>query len=138
MNHNARIENLFAEYDRQRNSLSEMQQKMRGISATATSPRREVSVTVGQNGVVTDIQFTGSAYRRMTPKELTAAVMAAYADAKEQAMVQATEVLRPFVPDGVDAGAMVRGTAGAEAYFPTEPRLPTTVREMLGLGRQQR
>jgi DNA-binding protein YbaB len=138
MDFNARIENLFAEYDRQRSSLAEMQQKMREVSATATSPRREVSVTVGQNGVITDVQFTGSAYRRMTPKELSAAVLAAYADAKEQVMAQAAEVLRPFLPDGMDAGALVRGTAGAEVYFPTEPRLATSVREMLGLGRQPR
>ncbi|MEV6694842.1 YbaB/EbfC family nucleoid-associated protein [Micromonospora sp. NPDC051196] len=138
MDFNARIESLFEEYDRQRNSLSELQEKMRGISATATSQRREVAVTVGQNGVLTDIQFPTSAYRRMTPKELASVITATYTDAKEQAMVQATEVLKPFLPDGMDAGSLVRGTAGAEAYFPAEPRMATSVREMLGLGRVSR
>lgn len=137
MDFNTRIESLFQEYEHQRSSLSEMQQKMRGISATATSPRREVTITVGQNGVVTDIQFPTGAYKRMTPKELRSVLLAAYTDAKEQAMGQATEVLKPFLPDGMDAGALVRGTAGAEAYFPTEPRMVTSVREMLGLGRER-
>lgn len=134
----ARIEGLFEEYGRQRSSLGELQQKMREISVTATSQRREVAVTVGQNGVVTDIQVLTGAYRRMTPKELSAVLMAVYTDAKEQAMVQAAEVLKPFLPDGMDAGALVRGTAGAEAHFPVEPRLAGSVREMLGLGREPR
>ncbi|MGW3857981.1 YbaB/EbfC family nucleoid-associated protein [Micromonospora arida] len=138
MDFNARIENLFQEYESQRSSLSEMQHKMRAISATATSQRREVTVTVGQSGVVTDIQFPTSAYKRMTPKELRTVLLAAYADAKDQAMGQATEVLKPFLPDGMDASALVRGTAGAEAYFPADPRMATSVREMLGLGREQR
>ena len=68
MDFTTRIESLFQEYERQRSSLGEMQQKMRAISATATSQRREVAVTVGQNGVLTDVQFPTSAYKRMTPQ----------------------------------------------------------------------
>jgi DNA-binding protein YbaB len=135
MDFNTRIETLFQEYENQRSSLGEMQQKMRAISATATSQRREVAVTVGQNGVLTDVQFPTSAYKRMTPTELRSALLAAYGDAKEQATAQATEVLKPFLPDGMDAGALVRGTAGPEAYFPAEPRMATSVREMLGIRR---
>ena len=138
MDFSARIEGLFAEYERQRNSLGEMQQKMQAISATATSQRREVAVTVGQNGVLTDVQFSTGAYRRMTPKELSSVLLAAYADAMEQAMVQAAEVLKPMLPDGMDADRLVRGTADAEAYFPAEPRMTTSVREMLRLGRAAR
>ena len=50
MNYSERIEGLFQEYERQRTSLAEMQARMSALSATATSPRREVSVVVGQNG----------------------------------------------------------------------------------------
>ena len=138
MDFTTRIESLFQEYERQRSSLGEMQQKMRAISATATSQRREVAVTVGQNGVLTDVQFPTSAYKRMTPTELRSALLAAYGDAKEQAMAQATDVLKPLLPEGMDAGALVRGTAGPEAYFPAEPRMTTSVREMLGIRREQR
>lgn len=135
MNFNERIESLFEEYQRQRNSLTELQQKMRQLSASATSPRREVTVTVGQNGVVTDIRFPTGAYKRLTPADLTAVILETYAEAKEQVLTQAAAVLGPMLPDGVDATALVRGTAGTDAYLPAEPRMATSVRQILGLGR---
>lgn len=134
-NFSDRVESLLAEYQRQRNRLTELQETMRGLSATATSPRREVSVTVGQNGVVTDIQFPTGAYRRLTPNDLTRLLMATYAEAKDDVMDQAASVLQPMLPDGLDAAALVRGTAGTDAYLPAEPRMTTSVREILGLGR---
>jgi DNA-binding protein YbaB len=138
MDFNERIEHLFQEYERQRSSLTTMQQKMREISASATSPRREVTVTVGQNGVVTDVTFPTGAYKRLTPAELTAVIMQTYAEAKEQVMELAAEVLAPVLPEGMDAHALVRGTAGAETFLPAEPRMATSVREFLGLGRAER
>ncbi|WP_406077935.1 YbaB/EbfC family nucleoid-associated protein [Micromonospora sp. NBC_00858] len=135
MSFNDRIESLLEEYQRQRNSLTEMQQKMRELSASVTSPRREVTVTVGQNGVVTDIRFPTGAYKRLTPADLTTVILETYAEAKEQVLAQATAILAPMLPDGVDAGALVRGTAGTDAYLPAEPRMATSVREILGMGR---
>ncbi|GAA2565596.1 hypothetical protein GCM10010435_42980 [Winogradskya consettensis] len=135
MNFNERIENLFEEYQKQRNSLTEMQRKMSELSATATSPRREVSVTVGQNGVLTDVKFPTSAHKRLTPADLTELIMTTYAEAKESVMDQAAAVLAPMMPDGLDAHSLVRGTAGADAFMPAEPRMATSVREILGMGR---
>ena len=129
-----RIEQLFEDYQRQRDSLAETQRRMSEISATASSPRREVTVTVGQNGVMTDIQFSGSAYRRMAPADLTAAILATYADAKESVMQQAAAILAPLLPAGLDASALVRGQAGPDAFLPAEPRIATSVRELLTKG----
>ena len=128
-----RLERLFEEYQRQRDNLADMQRKMSEISASATSPRREVTITVGQNGVLTDIQFANGAYRRMTPSDLTAVVMATFHEAKEAAFEEAARILAPMLPDGVDASAMVRGQAGVDAYMPAEPRMATSVREILGM-----
>jgi hypothetical protein len=138
MDLHARMEGLFAEFERQRGNLNELQRKMREISETATSPRREVTVTVGQNGVITDIQFPSGAFRRMAPGELSAVLMATYGDAKEKVMARSAEMLQPLLPDGTDAGALVRGTAGSDAYLPTESSLPAGLREMLGLGPSSR
>jgi len=135
MNFNESIENLFEEYQRQRSSLTEMQAKMRALSATATSPRREVSVTVGQNGVLTDIKFPTPAYKRLAPADLTELIMSTFAEAKEDVMQQAAATLAPMMPAGMDAQALVRGTAGAEAFLPKEPRMATSVREILKMGR---
>lgn len=137
MNFNERIEGLFEEYQRQRNSLTELQEKMRALTATATSPRREVSITVGQNGVMTDIRFPTGAHKRLAPADLTELIMATYSEAKENVMQQAAATLAPMLPDGMDAQALVRGTAGTDAYLPKEPRMATSVREMLNLGRAQ-
>jgi DNA-binding protein YbaB len=137
MNFNERIEGLFEEYQRQRNSLTELQEKMRALTATATSPRREVSITVGQNGVMTDIRFPTGAHKRLAPADLTELIMTTYSEAKENVMQQAAATLAPMLPDGMDAQALVRGTAGTDAYLPKEPRMATSVREMLNLGRAQ-
>jgi len=132
------IEGLFAEYERQRSSLTALQERMRQVQASATAPRREVTVTVGQNGVLTGISFPSSAYRRMTPTELQAVIMQSYAEAKEQVMDRAADILAPLLPDGMDAARMVRGEAGADMYLPPGgPRMTSGVRDLLGLGPEQ-
>ncbi|WP_305785766.1 YbaB/EbfC family nucleoid-associated protein [Symbioplanes lichenis] len=137
MNFNERIESLFEEYQRQRNSLTEMQEKMRSLTASATSPRREVTVTVGQNGVLTDIKFPSGAHKRLTPADLTELILATYNEAKEDVTQQAAATLAPMLPDGMDAQALVRGTAGTDAFLPKEPRMATSVREILKMGRAE-
>ncbi|MFI5934993.1 YbaB/EbfC family nucleoid-associated protein [Actinoplanes sp. NPDC051494] len=137
MNFNDRIESLFESYQQQRNSLTELQEKMRALTATATSPRREVTITVGQNGVMTDIKFPTGAHKRLTPVDLTELIMTTYAEAKEDVMQQAAATLAPMLPDGMDAQALVRGTAGTDAFLPKEPRMVTSVREMLTQARTE-
>ncbi|GIJ50331.1 hypothetical protein Val02_72170 [Virgisporangium aliadipatigenens] len=126
------IEQLFEEYQRQRTGFTELHTRMRALSATATSARREVSVTVGQNGVLTDVQFPTGAHRRLPPADLARLVLETYNTAKEDVFEQAASILAPVVPTGVDVHALVRGTAGADAFMPKEPRIPTSVRELLG------
>ena len=136
MDFNERIEHLFEEYKKQRNSLTELQRQMREISASETSARQEVTVTVGQGGVLTDIRFPTSAYKRLTPAELTATIMQTFAEAKEAALEQAATIIAPMLPDGLNAKDMVNGSAGVDAYLPPDgPRMATSVREILGLGR---
>lgn len=138
MNLQGRMDGLLAEFERQRVALEELQREMRNLSETATSPRREVSVTVGQNGVVTDIQFPSSAFRRMTPGELSSVLMAAYTDAKEKVMARSAEMLQPHLSHGADAGDLVRGTARSEAYLPDPSSLPAEIRDLFGFGSASR
>jgi len=49
-------------------------------------------------------------------------------------MRQAAGILAPLLPQGVDASALVRGRAGADAFLPAEPRIATSVREILTQG----
>lgn len=127
-----RLEQLFEDYQRQRSRMADLAREMQEISATATSPRREVSVTVKHTGGVTDIKFTGSSYRRMAPNELSSLIMTTIADAKEQAADAAAELIAPMLPAGMNARDMVAGKLGVEALAPAAgPRLPQAVREQL-------
>ncbi|SDT10258.1 YbaB/EbfC family nucleoid-associated protein [Actinoplanes derwentensis] len=128
-----RVERLFAEYERQRGAMADMQRRMSEISVTVTSPRREVSVTVGQNGVLTGIDFPSGAHKRLTTADLTRLVMAAYTEAKEKALDQAAELLAPSLPAGIDARGLVRGST--DSLMPAQPRFPESVRELLMKGR---
>jgi hypothetical protein len=118
------MDGLLAEFERQRVALAELQREMQNLSETSTSPRREVSVTVGQNGVLTDIQFPSSAFRRMTPGELSSVLMA--------------KMLQPHLSDGADADDLVRGTAKSEAYMPDLSALPAEIRDIFGFGSPSR
>ncbi|MFG1918546.1 YbaB/EbfC family nucleoid-associated protein [Micromonospora sp. NPDC048898] len=138
MTQQRQLEELFAEYERQRGSLTDLQERMGRVRGSATSPRREVTVTVGQNGVLSEISFPTGAYRRMTPTELQATIMSSFAEAKEQVMEQAAELLAPLLPAGMDAARMVRGDAGPDMYLPPGgPRMTSAVRALLGLDPEQ-
>lgn len=133
------IEGLFAEYERQRSSITDLQARMKEVRASATSPRREVTVTVGRGGELTDITFPTSAYKRLTPTELASTILHTYAEAKDQAMDQAAELLAPLLPEGLDAAKMVRGEAGVDMYLPPGgPRMTSGARALLGLDPEQR
>jgi DNA-binding protein YbaB len=132
MSDDHRLETMFEEYQRQRLTLTELHQKIQAISVTTSSPRREVEVTVNHGGNITDIAFTGTGYRRLAPKELSALIMKTIADAKEQAAAESAELLAPLMPAGLNARDMLAGRLGLEQMAPSDgPRLPQIVREQL-------
>jgi hypothetical protein len=131
---NERIEGLFEQYKRQREGFAALQKQMQEITATATSPRREVAVTVGHGGVVTDIRFPTGAYRRMAPTELAAVLMSTLAEAREQAQQEAAAILGPVLPSGMNAKNLLSGQATVDQLMPPQPRMANSVREQLGLG----
>jgi DNA-binding protein YbaB len=130
---NQRIEELFEQYQRQREGFRELHRRMHAISVTATSPRREVAVSVGHGGTVTDIRFPTSAYRRLAPAELTGVIMQTLAEAKNQAQDEAAAIIAPLLPQGMQAKDLLSGRVSAEALMPAQPRLPNSVLEQLGM-----
>jgi DNA-binding protein YbaB len=125
------LEELFEGYQRQRSRMADLAQQMKEVSGTATSPRRELTVTVEHNGGLTDIKFTGSAYRRMAPNELSELILSTVAEAKEKATEAAAEVMAPMLPPSMNARDVVSGKFGMDLFAPAEPRLPQAVREQL-------
>ena len=135
MDHGEHIEQLFKEYEEQRKNMTTMHERMKAVQASATSARREVTVTVGPNGAVLDVKFPTGGYRRMTPAELTSVIMQTYQEAKNDVLDQAADLLAPQLPAGLDARALMRGETTTDALMPQEMRMSTSLREALGLGR---
>jgi DNA-binding protein YbaB len=125
------VEMLRDEYERQVTNLSEMQQRLSEISATAVSPRRELSVTVGNQGVITELKFLTSAYRQLAKNELSDLVMRTIADAREKAIEQTAQLMAPMLPPGFNAKDLLTGAASAEALAPDESKLPPLLRERM-------
>jgi hypothetical protein len=82
-----------------------------------------VSVTVGRAGEVTDLKFPTNAYKNMTATELASVILKTIEDARDQALAQSAELLAPMLPAGLDAQAVVRGTADLTTVFGEEPRM---------------
>jgi YbaB/EbfC DNA-binding family len=135
MDFSERVENLFEQYRKQQDGLGALTRRMNEIRATATSPRREVEVTVGHHGAVTNLRFPSGAYKRMTPKELAEVVLATIASAQSLAHDQAAEILSPLLPAGVNARDLVSGKLAPAVLAPEQPNLTNHLREQLGLGR---
>jgi DNA-binding protein YbaB len=126
------VEQLFQDYQSHRSKMADMIQQMQEINATATSPRREVTITVSHNGGISDIKFTGTAYRRLTPTDLSKLILDTLNEAKEAAAAKAAEVLAPMLPPAVNARDLLSGKLGVNAFAPEDgPKLPDVVREQL-------
>jgi hypothetical protein len=134
MDFSERIENLFEQYRRQRDGLGALTRRMKEIRATSTSPRREVEVTVGHNGAITNLRFPSGAYKRMTPKELAEIILATIDSAKSLAHDQTAEILGPLLPTGMNARDLVSGKLEPGVLMPEQPNLTNHLREQLGLG----
>lgn len=122
---------LVGEYQQQYRRLADTQRRLREIACTVTAPRRVVSVTVGHGGVVTEVAFPTSAYKRMTPTELAAVVLETITAAREQATAEAATVLAPSMPAGVDAQALLSGSVDLQSMLPETPDVSDATRDLL-------
>jgi len=125
------IEELTEEYEKARARTGELRQKISELTASATSPRESVKVTVGAQGDLRAIEFPTSAYKRMPPAELSGALMAAINEAKEKAQGMLNELMAPSMPAGASFLDLVQGKAELPALKGAEPGMPSIVREYL-------
>jgi DNA-binding protein YbaB len=131
-----KVEMLREEYERQVSGLADMRQRMSEISATAVSPRRELSVTVGPQGMITELKFLTGAYRRLAKNELSELVTHTIADARAKLNEQMAELMAPIMP-GTNLKAMLNGEMSAENLAPDESKLPPLLREHLKRARDR-
>ncbi|MEU9133295.1 YbaB/EbfC family nucleoid-associated protein [Kitasatospora sp. NPDC048540] len=128
------IEELLALYQRQRAGAAETRRRINGTTGTATAPRQTVKVTANAQGEVTAIEFPTGAFRRLTPKELSEALLTTIAEARRDALEQVTHLTDLRLPSGASAAALLRGTADPADLLSEEPGMPDQVRDYIDNG----
>lgn len=115
------LEESLALYHRRRAELTDFQRGMAEISVTVVSPRKVVSVTMGNAGELKEIKFPTTAYRNLTQSELGAVLTTTIEDARSQALDRAAELLSAMLPPELDAKQLVRGKVDLAAMMPDDP-----------------
>lgn len=130
---NDETKQLMQTYRQQWGKLQDVQAKMRELSCSATAPRRVVSVTVGYGGVVSDITFPTSAYKRMAPAELAGVILSTMQEAQEQARSEMADLVSPGFPSRLDVKALMKGDVDLQSLLPETPRPTKEVRDIMGM-----
>jgi DNA-binding protein YbaB len=130
------VDELIAKYQERRARAAELRSQIAGISATAIAARRVVKVTVGAQGEVRAIEFPTDAYKRLTPAELTEALMTTIEQARQKATAALAELMAPELPPGLNVLGLLQGKVDYAAAAPENPPIPDAVTEYLSYGRR--
>ena len=131
-NYQQMIDELTAEFHERRAKTAELHRKMKEITATATASRSTVKVSVGAQGEIRGIEFPTGAYKRMTPTELSTALLETIAEAKQKALTMLRELIEPEMPEG-SSGLLdvVTGKRELPDALPDGPVIPDFIRQYL-------
>jgi DNA-binding protein YbaB len=109
----AHIDELLERYRQKRDRLREVQRAVGAASATVTTEDEMITVTVDSRGRLAGLEFNPRVYRRMSPSELAAAVLAAAGEASSRLDEQVRAALAPPRP---------RAAAAADPAHPLPER----------------
>lgn len=115
------MEEALAQYQRRREELVAFQRDAAAVTATVTAPRKVVSVTIGNGGIVRDIKFPTAAYKNLSGPELAKVLVTTIEDARSRALDKLADLLAPMLPPGLDPRQVVRGTAELDTVMPADP-----------------
>ncbi|MFD4644475.1 YbaB/EbfC family nucleoid-associated protein [Lentzea sp. NPDC058436] len=132
MSFDAKIQELMADFQRQRESLAETQRRMREISGVAVAPRQAVKVAVNSNGELTEITFPTGAYKNMAPKELADVLLAVVGEARANAMKSVMELVGGQLKGSDSIAEMLGGEADLTKGLSVDSLMAPEVREYLG------
>ncbi|MFI9274620.1 YbaB/EbfC family nucleoid-associated protein [Kitasatospora sp. NPDC052896] len=128
------IEELLALYQRQREGAAETRRRINEVTGTATAPRQTVKVTVSAQGDVTGIDFPTGAFRRLTPKELSEALLKTIAEARRDALEQVSQLSGLQLPSGTCVADLLQGRGDPRTLLPETPGMPDEVRDYIDNG----
>jgi DNA-binding protein YbaB len=108
----AHIDELLERYGQKRGRLRDVQRAVDTARATVTTEDEMIMVTVDPRGRLVGLEFNPRVYRRMSPSELAAAVLAAAGEASSRVDGQLRAALAPLRPAAPDAGQGSTGGTG--------------------------
>lgn len=120
----ASLEGLMEDYTRRVEGLRQMQRDLRAASATARHKDGLVTVVVGARGQVQDITLDPRVYRKLTPSELSRAIMELIGKATADVSEQMKEIMSPFMPDDLPYDQVLGEKGDLTAFLPTPPSAP--------------
>lgn len=107
----ADAEQLLAEYRRSREQLAAVHRALARLTVSESSHDGAITVTVGANGHLVDLDVHEETYRHYRPQRLAETVVALSATAAQRAVAEAARVLEPVLPPGADPVALLAGHA---------------------------
>lgn len=94
-----RADELIGELDRLRTGMGDLQQRLRQITATATSSDGYVTAVVGPRGHLIRLTLDPRIYRRPDSKQLATTIAKTIQQAAEDATAQVSAACKPFLGD---------------------------------------
>lgn len=93
----ARADELMGELNRLRTGMGDLQQRLRQITATTTSPDGLVKAVVGPRGDLIRLEIDPRIYRKPDSKQLATTITETIHQAAADAAAQVTEACKPYM-----------------------------------------
>jgi DNA-binding protein YbaB len=104
----ARFAEIQGSYERVRDGLAQLQQRMTSLQVTAASADDRVRATVDARGQLVRLRLLPRVMRELSHEELEQLILATVRTAAVQASDQVAELMTEFSPTGSTAAAYIR------------------------------
>jgi DNA-binding protein YbaB len=128
----AHIDELLAEYRKKRADLRKLQETMATAEATVSTEDDMVTVRVGPQGRLLDLEFNPRVYRRLSPSELAETVLAAVQEATAQVGDQVRTAMDPLRPEDGSYAEVTGKGLDLSAFLPEHPDDLDALKERYG------
>jgi DNA-binding protein YbaB len=112
------IDELAEEYNRRLKQVQETYSKLDELEVVAQSADGMVTVKVGPGGQVRGVKLDPRVYRKLSPSELSAAIMEQFGRATAQVAARTEKLVSPLMPEGLSYEAAFGPGSGLEAFMP--------------------
>ncbi|MBB5874200.1 DNA-binding protein YbaB [Allocatelliglobosispora scoriae] len=126
------INEMMTELERQRAEMTRLQEGLASITATAVSPKRQVSVTVDAKGEVTELKFLTQAYRTMAGAELSDLIVTTLRDAQRDVKGKLAAHAGTAGPPGATPADIANGTVDWSVALTDIFTMPASLVDLLG------